>query len=146
MINVRVSVIVNPTEDQEKVARATRNMFPEIELEMHERKYGNFLVGEGDINSLKNIHDLFRKERIIDTARTQIQKNRWGEPEKTFFMLNKQVATIERLNFPAKEETLGSIQVEINADNEEAMDILMEWLTPPTEDGVPLFEPDMPEL
>ena len=146
MINVRVSVIVNPTEDEEKVAGAARNMFPEIELEMHEKNYGNFLEGEGDINSLKNLHDLFRKERIIDTARTQIQKNRWGEPEKTFFMLNKQVATIERLNFPAKEETLGSMQIEINADNEEAMDILMEWLTPPTEDGVPLVEPDMPEL
>lgn len=146
MINVRVSAIVNPTENEETVILAIGNMFPEIEVSLYERSYGNFLQGEGDISSLKNIHDLFRKELIIDTARTQIQKNRWGEPEKTFFMINKQVATIKRLNFPAKEETLGSIHVEIEAADERSMDILMEWLTPPTEDGMPVFEPEMPQL
>ena len=58
----------------------------------------------------------------------------------TSFIISKQVATVGRLNYPAQEEPLGSINVTITADNEGEMQRFTDWLTPPTEDGVPDFE------
>jgi predicted RNA binding protein with dsRBD fold (UPF0201 family) len=147
MIEVKVSTVVNPTEDEERVESAILNMFPRIELETVTTDEGKFIKGTGGIESLRDIHDLIRKEEIIDTARTRLVAGSYKHPTRTHFLINKQVATKGRLNFaPAIEEPLGSINVDIEADNAEDMEILIEWLTPPTEDGVPLFEAEMPEL
>lgn len=146
MIEVKISSVVNPTEDKERVETALMNMFPQIEFETITTDEGEFIEGTGDIGSLRNIHDLFRREEIIDTARTRLESGTYDDPTRTHFLINKQVATMGRLNFPAVEEPLGSIHVDIKAGNAEEMEILIEWLTPPTEDGVPLFEPEMPDL
>jgi predicted RNA binding protein with dsRBD fold (UPF0201 family) len=55
-------------------------------------------------------------------------------------MLNKQVAYIGKLNFPAGEESLGSIEVEISADNQDELLTIIDWLTPQTVDGEPVTE------
>jgi predicted RNA binding protein with dsRBD fold (UPF0201 family) len=146
MIEVKVSTTINPTEDEERVEEAVLKMFPLIELETITTDEGKFIEGKGDIESLRNIHDLFRREEIIDTARTRLEAGSYEDPTRTHFLINKQVATKGRLNFPAIEEPLGSIHVDIEVDDAEAMEILIEWLTPPTEDGVALFEADMPQL
>ncbi|NYT19618.1 MAG: hypothetical protein GKC08_04940 [Methanosarcinales archaeon] len=146
MIEVKISSVVNPTEDIERVKMAVMNMFPLIELETVTTDEGEFIKGTGNVETLKNVHDLFRIERIIDTARTRLEAGSYRNPTKTRFLINKQVATIGKLNFPAIEEPLGSIHVDITTDTAEEMEILIEWLTPPTEEGTPLFEPEMPKL
>ncbi|WP_135610866.1 RNA-binding domain-containing protein [Methanococcoides sp. AM1] len=146
MIEVKVSTAVNPTEDKERVEMAVMNMFPLIDIGTVTTDEGDFLEGTGDIESLRNIHDLFRRELIIDTARTRLEAGSYRNPTRTRFLINKQVATIGKLNFPAIEEPLGSIHVDITTDTAEDMEILIEWLTPPTEEGIPLFEPEMPKL
>jgi predicted RNA binding protein with dsRBD fold (UPF0201 family) len=133
---VKVYAPVNPTEVQEKVETAILNFFP-ISLELQERAIPR-LYGEGDFESLRRLHLNLREERILDTARRLFLNGIQGY--KTRFRLNKQVAFIGKLNFPAGEESLGSIDVEISADNEEELLTIIDWLAPQTVDGEPVME------
>ena len=45
------------------------------------------------------------------------------------------------VNFPPEEEPLGSIHVQIKGD-----DRVIDWLSPMTENGVPVEEIDLPEI
>ncbi len=135
-ITVRVSALVYPTEIEEKVKKAVQNLFP-VELAISDFGVPR-LYGEGDIGSLRLLHRRLREERILDTARsvllTKIQGN------TTYFELNKQVAFVGKVNFPAGEESLGSIHVEISADNKEDLLKIIDWLAPRTIDGKPVEE------
>ena len=137
-MNAKVAVFapVNPTEVQEKVEQAILNFFP-VSLELQDDAIPR-LYGEGDFESLRRLHLRLREERILDTAR-RIFLN-CMEGDATRFMLNKQVAYIGKLNFPAGEESLGSIDVEISADNEDDLLTIIDWLAPQTEDGKPVME------
>ncbi len=146
MIEVEVSAIVNPTEDTERVALAISNMFKRLETDLDQSMPKPRVVGHGDLESLFTMHELLRQERLLDTARTQLNKGHSIDGLSTNFMLNKQVATVNRLNFPATEEPLGSIHVTINANSGEELDRLIDWLAPQTEDGEPLIELDVNDI
>ncbi|MCL7410656.1 MAG: hypothetical protein M8350_02430 [Methanosarcinaceae archaeon] len=146
MIKVEVSAIVNPTEDIKRVSLAIFNMFKELETAVDESMPKPRIVGHGDIESLFTMHNLLRQERQLDTARTQLNKGHSIDGLSTDFMLNKQVATVNRLNFPAIEEPLGSIHVTITASSEEELEHLKDWLAPKTEDGVPLIDLDVNDI
>lgn len=137
-MNAKVAVFapVNPTEVQEKVEKAILNFFP-LSLELQEHAIPG-LYGEGDIENLRKLHLQLREERILDTARRIFLNGIEGDT--TRFRLNKQVAYIGKLNFPAGEESLGSIDVEISADNEDDLLTIIDWLAPQTEDGKPVME------
>lgn len=144
MIQVTVSARVNPTEDREIVHSAIKNIFPENELVYEEiSEYSGVFSSKGDIHFLVNIHYMIRQEQIIDTARTQLSKGISRDGRSTSFIISKQVATVGRLNFPAQEEPLGSIEIGIRADSPEELLRFFDWLTPPTEDGIPNFEMDI---
>ncbi len=135
-VMVKVSSLVYPTEMQEKVIKAVTNLFP---IELHLDEFGiPRLYGEGDLDSLRLLHVHLREERILDTARhillTGIEAN------TTQFRLNKQVAFVGKVNFPAGEESMGSIYVEISTENREELLKLIDWLAPQTIDGKPVEE------
>ncbi|MBN2111356.1 MAG: hypothetical protein JW705_09800 [Methanosarcinaceae archaeon] len=141
MIKVTVSAKVNPTEDMDKVREAINNIFPDIELvEQQLSEYGSDFSGEGDKFALRHLHYLIREEEIIDTSRTWLNAGLSDDGKSTSFIISKQVATVGRLNYPAQEEPLGSINTEIVADSEREMERFFDWLTPPTKNGVPEFE------
>lgn len=146
MIKVTVSADVNPTENEDKVRDVVSNIFPDIELEIEEFGKVQRLTGEGDISSLETLHYLIREEEIIDTSRTRLNVGMDEEGKFTYFIISKQVATVGRLNYPARDEPLGSIKVFIDADSTDEMERLLDWLTPPTEAGVPEFEIKMSEV
>lgn len=146
MIKVTVSTDVNPTENEDKVREAVANIFPDIELEIEEFGKVQRLLGEGDISTLENLHYLIREEEIIDTSRARLNVGMDEEGKFTYFIISKQVATVGRLNYPARDEPLGSIKVFIDADFADEMERFVDWLTPPTEDGVPDFEIKMSEV
>lgn len=137
-MNVKVQVFapVNPTEVREKVEKAILNFFP-VSLEFQIFPIPG-LYGEGDLESLRRLHLHLREERILDTARRILLNSIQGD--STRLGLNKQVAFIGKLNFPAGEESLGSIYVEISADNEDDLLTIIDWLAPHTEDGKPVME------
>lgn len=135
-INVRVSALVHPTEVREKVETAITNIIP-VELRLQDFGIPG-LYGEGDLESLRKLHLLFREERILDTARTVLSAGVKGST--TEFRLSKQVAYVGKVNFPPDEETLGSIHVEIAAGSENELQLVIDWLTPRTIDGKPIEE------
>jgi predicted RNA binding protein with dsRBD fold (UPF0201 family) len=133
---LQVNASVNPTEVQDKVEKAILNFFP-VSLELQDHAIPR-LYGEGDLESLRRLHLRLREERILDTARRLFLNGIRGAT--TRFMLNKQVAFIGKLNFPAGEEILGSIEVEISADDEYELLTIIDWLAPQTVDGEPVME------
>jgi len=135
-VSVRILATVNPTEIQDKVEKAILNFFP-VELKLQE----SALSGEGDIESLRTLHLRLREERILDTARKIFLNGIKGDI--TRFRLNKQVACIGKLNFPPGEESLGSIHVEISAQNMGDLLNVIDWLAPETIDGKPVEEIDL---
>lgn len=144
MIEVTVSARINPTEDREIVRSAMKSMFPENEPAYEEiSEYSGIFSFKGDVHSLENIHYMIRQEQIIDTARTQLYKGLSKDERSTSFIISKQVATVGRLNFPAQEEPLGSMEIGIRADSPEELLRFFDWLTPPTENGIANFELDI---
>ncbi len=144
MMQVEIWALVNPTEKVDFIEKAIKNIFPDTLLEIVETEGQKKIVGHGDITMLKNMHTLLREEQIIDTARGQLEKS--SERGSTQFMINKQVATVSRLNFPAVEEPLGSIHINIVTGSASELERLIDWLTPPTEDGMPLYEKQIPDI
>lgn len=135
-VSVKVSALVHPTETQEKVEKAVKNLFP---VELHLEDYGiPGLHGEGELESLRVLHRRLREERILDTARQVLLSGVSGST--TQFRLNKQVAFAGKVNFPAGEESLGSVYVEISAENKEDLLRIIDWLAPRTVEGKPIME------
>ncbi|MBP1909533.1 RNA-binding domain-containing protein [Methanolobus bombayensis] len=147
MIKVKVSAVVNPTESKDKVFSALDQLFPEIDFDYQgTSEYTGVFTGESDIYALKNVHFQIREEEIIDTSHTRLNVGLSEDGLSTSFIISKQVATVGRLNYPAQEEPLGSINITVTADNETEMQRFFDWLTPPTQDGVPDFEMDIRDV
>ena len=137
MIAVEVSAHVNPTEYIDRVRSAIEKIFPGLEYEFQEREgFTSRLVGSGGRDSLEMLHELLRSRKILDTGR----RNMHIEGSTVTFILNKQAATMGKVSFPAGDEPLGSIWVEIVTQDADEAARLVDWLAPPTEKGHPQFE------
>lgn len=111
-----------PTEDEEKVREAIRNLF-DVEVS----REGAHLVGRGEERaSLNRFYTLLRSQGILDSAREVLIKN--AEGGQLSFRLNKQAACAGAVNFDG-DSYLGSIHVTI-ADSNVAE--LIDWLAPST--------------
>ena len=129
-VDVHVEVKVNPTEDLEKVKKAVKNIFGNMEFEVTPEKRGSLLVaGAMGINGLTKLRDLLQRERIRDAARGVFFE---GLSKKSVvFYLNKQVAYVGHISFsePVGESPLGPIKVQIRCDSPQE---LIKWLAPKT--------------
>lgn len=129
-VEIKVEVEVNPTEDVDKVRVAVQKVLGDISLELVEEGEYKKLVGRAEgLGALAKFHDLLRRERILDAARTVLIR---GVQEKRItFYLNKQVAYVGHISFsqPYGESPLGPIRVEIQCDDIRS---LIDWLTPKT--------------
>jgi hypothetical protein len=153
MIHVKVSAIVYPTEDPEKVIRAISALFTDIPLEKETSEiiepglgYSQsfFVSGEGGLDLLLTLHGLIRREKIIDSIRNKVfSKNLSSDSLSVRFLLNKQAAFVGVLSVSAQKESLGSIEIVIMAESQKEMERLLEWLLPITEGGIPIVEVEM---
>lgn len=144
MVKIRVEVEVRPTEDLEKVKKALLNVFEPGKIEVVERDKGyKLLVGESSsYRSLVKVHELIRRERIMDAARKMLRKGVIGN--MLVFKVNKQAAYQGRLSFvdTDSESPMGAITFIIEANNPYE---IIDWLAPRTSMGKPLWERDMPK-
>jgi predicted RNA binding protein with dsRBD fold (UPF0201 family) len=131
-LKLRVEAEVRPTETREKVEAAAKKIFPTLEL----KQVGDYIVGESaDVSSLSKLHQLFRQQAILDSARSAMFAGK--RRETTQFMLNKQVAFVGRVSFTNGESPLGPILVTLEASD---IDRLIDYLAPRTQEGRPIRE------
>jgi len=113
-----IKTTVFPTEDAAKIEAALLEVFPDIELEREQDE----LIGTSC--SLNTFIELLTKQRIRDTAREIILKNREGDT--SVFHLNKQIATVSKACFAEEgESSLGDIQVSLTLENWETFIALL---------------------
>jgi len=105
---VRVETPIHPTENPEKVMRALRNLFPDLQIESTEHRV------RGTTENLDRLRELIRNQRIRDTARRQLVAGR--RENHTTVSLSKQAALVGVVNFAAS-SPLGDIAVEIESDD-----------------------------
>jgi hypothetical protein len=131
-LRVRVEVEVRPTESEEKVRTAVKNIFPTLELRLMEGR----LVGESnEVHTLAKFHQLLRLRMILDAARSVMFAGKSGSAVR--FMLNKQAAFVGKLSFTDGESPLGPIVVVLEAPDIER---LIDYLAPRTKNGKPVKE------
>lgn len=125
MTTVTVSCPVFPSEDPEIIRAALLSIFPTAEFELTEKE----MKGQAD---LKQFSTLIRRQRILDTARNQMQKGKRGSDVRTTFSLNKQVATVGKVSFVDYRVVLGVITVCVEDDD---IDALIDRVAPMTVNG-----------
>ena len=126
-LTIRIETIVNPTEDEEKVKNAIKNIFPKISINLEET--GGVKVVRGECEGrecLEKMRMLIRSRRIRTTARAFLKSHITNG--RIEFLLNKQAASTGRVSFCEHEgETpLGAIRVVIASDD---VGSVVEWLT-----------------
>jgi len=131
-----VEAEIKPTEDREKLETAVKKIFPTLQLE----RVGEFILGEStNVSSFSRLHQLFRQQAILDSARSVMLRRKRGKT--TQFMINKQVAFVGKINFTDGESPLGPIVVTLEAPD---IDRLIDYLAPETRDGRPIREKSYP--
>ena len=122
-LTVTAESSVNPTEDQTKVERALRNIFPsgKIELINVGQDVVRLRVRGDNLEFLETLRNLIRQERIRSAARSVILNRTRGN--KMHLYLNKQAALVNRVSFcePVGESPLGPISVEIDTETPETV-------------------------
>jgi len=119
----------------DKVVSAIENIFPGLIMDIRADR----IEAYNGPDALKMFHELLRKEEILDSARSVMQRGLVGNTIQ--FQLNKQAALMGFVSFPPEEEALGSLHVQITGGER-----VIDWLAPETENGVPIREIDLSEL
>ena len=125
MVSVTVSCPVYPSEDPDKIRTALLNRVPTGEFELTEKE----MKGPADLDRFSA---LIRRQKILDTARSQMQRGTRGSSTKTVFSLNKQVATVGKVSFVDYRTVLGTISVCVEDPDIEA---LIDRVAPMTVNG-----------
>lgn len=129
-VTVRVTTPVNPTEVTDRVADAVRELFPSADVESHTD------CVTGTAHDLDRFREQLFEQRILDTARKEMQRNHTAEGFE--FDLKKQAAFNGMVNFSVgNPDELGDIHVDVTV-TEPSVDEFVDYLAPKTEDGEPL--------
>jgi predicted RNA binding protein with dsRBD fold (UPF0201 family) len=129
-VSVTVEAEVNPTEDEEKVKAAVNNVLANASITIKPAHKRRILVAEAKgQESLTNLRNLLRQDRIRDAARKLLFKSIRGNTIN--FYLNKQVAFAGHISFSEEtaESPLGPLRFTIQTDNPRQ---LVEWLAEKT--------------
>ncbi|ADB57406.1 AAA family ATPase [Archaeoglobus profundus] len=132
-VEVEIETKVNPTEDVDKVVQAVKNLFPDADITIE----GDTLRAKAW--DLRKFRDLLRRQRILDTARTELLKGK-SNNETTVF-LNKQTAYIGKVNFTDEDAILSPIRVTFKLYGI-PFGKFLDYLAPPTKAGKPIREVD----
>lgn len=122
-VKVTAQSFINPTEDETKVERALRNIFPAEPMQKTTTQGERTMltIHATEMSSLSTLRILIRQERIRSAARAQLLRGSSGQ--RIRFYLNKQVAYVGRVSFcePEGESPHGPISVEIESANPESV-------------------------
>jgi hypothetical protein len=125
-VTVLAETEINPTESEEKVEAAVRNVLGKVSITIKPQGKGSVLMAEASRqDSLVKLRSLLRTDRIRDAARKALFHSIRGNTIS--FCLNKQVAFAGHISFSEEtaESPLGPIRVTITSDNPRQ---LIQWL------------------
>lgn len=117
-----VEADIEPSEDPKKVLEAVENIFPDLDFDISEDRVKGSSSNLGDLENFKNKLGL---QAIRDSARSELERAR-SENSVSFF-LNKQAATVDKVNFSDGETPLGPIKVRLESGD---IDGLIRYLAP----------------
>ncbi|MFH0850680.1 MAG: RNA-binding domain-containing protein [Candidatus Bathyarchaeota archaeon] len=136
MTTTWIRVRVQPTEDPLKVAKAVKNLFGEIELQVdHENEVITAKL-EG-VKAVKELRSRIAQDRIRNTISRVF--TRWTREDELSFGLNKQSAYAGHVSLNLEgDDPMGPIQVNVKGDIAGYVAFLTEKLRGPvyTEDAV----------
>jgi len=129
-VTVFVEAEIYPTESEDSVKAAVNNVLVDAVITIKPSAKGSTLtaVAKGQ-NSLLNLRNMLRNDRIRDASRRLLFKSTRGT--MISFYLNKQVAFSGHVSFSEEtaESPLGSIKFNVETDNPEQ---LIDWLAEKT--------------
>ncbi len=140
---VRVEVPLKATEDVNKIIAIINKIMDPEKIRVEDSGYEKIVVAESSrISSLAKLHGMLRRERILDAARKRLKRGAKGDT--IVFMIHKQALMADRLSLvdEPSESPLGPVTVIIRHSNPKEV---IDWLTPPTQKGRPLWEKSVPE-
>ncbi|OUJ18195.1 putative RNA binding protein with dsRBD fold [Methanonatronarchaeum thermophilum] len=137
MTEITVETPIYPTEESEKIKKLIKKLFPKIEIEIKEREQKKALVAFGNKESLKKLRKKLWEQKILDTSRTYLQKQK--QNNLTTFSINKQSATSGKINIK-ENDILGTIKITIKEETPQKLQKTIDWLAPETEDGKPITQ------
>lgn len=112
LIVIKITAMLQPTEDPLKVSQAIKNLFGDISLIVGEHDISASLVG---IKSLEKFRGVIAQDRIRDTLKNVF--NRWRKEDLLNFGLNRQAAFAGHVSLNLEnEDPMGPIKVEIRGD------------------------------
>ncbi len=132
-VEVIIETEIHPTENVDKVVQAVKNIFPDAEIEIED---GKLFAKARDLSRFR---DLLRRQRILDTARSEILKGRRNN--EIVIYLNKQTATVSKVNFCDENAVLSPIRVTFKLYNI-PFSRFLDYLAPETKRGKPIKEID----
>ena len=132
-VEIEIETKVNPTEDVDKVVQAVKNLFPDADVTIE----GDNLKAKAW--DLRKFRDLLRRQRILDTARTELLKGK-SDNETTVF-LNKQTAYVGKVNFTDENAILSPIRVTFKLYGI-PFGKFLDYVAPQTKAGKPIREVD----
>ncbi len=124
---IKISSILNNTEDRDKVEKAIKNIFPTVSISLVNKNGEKYLEAE-----LKNLEDLRKFKTLLKIRKIRAAAKaiflKGIEGKKITFYLNKQVASVGQVSFsePIGESPLGPIKVIIENDDPYK---IIDWLT-----------------
>jgi len=130
-VEVEVETEVHPTEDPEKVKKAVLNLFPDAEISLEDER----LLAR--TSNLSKFRELLRKQRILDTMRSELLSGRKGRDVVLY--LNKQTAFVSRINIAERDAILSPLKVTFKLYDIE-FERFLDYLAPETKNGKPVKE------
>ncbi|AFZ71160.1 hypothetical protein Calag_1456 [Caldisphaera lagunensis DSM 15908] len=138
-----VEAELRPTEDEEKVIKAINNVFTCENMEITDQgDYKIIRCSSNSYKSLNKFHELLRRQAILDAARSYFFKRIKGN--KLLILLHKQAAYSGKISFISwdEESPLGPIKIIIESKD---INSVIDWLSPQTVRGKPLWERGPPK-
>jgi predicted RNA binding protein with dsRBD fold (UPF0201 family) len=128
---------VNPTEGSELVDQALLNLFPDSSVIKRELETGMELsILLNEYQQMENLRQMIHDIRIIDAVRLRLQRN-WNGMN-TVIHLDKQVAYHHKtrlIDDSEEKPPLGTIEIQLDFDDENKFEYFLRWFTPPTQNG-----------
>ena len=127
-VTVIVESDILPTEDESKVERAVRNIFPLIEIHLDENNGKRIKAYAKGLKILSELHNLLKRNRIRAAARSIMMRS--ISASSITVALNKQAAYAGHISFTTdpNESPLGPIILTIQSPNPQEV---IDWLVKP---------------